>query len=63
MNRPDKSLLNMRNIASEDVLNELIKDYFVTHLISDDSDSSGDDCDVESESGSEPEVSRTVITQ
>ena len=53
----------MRNIASEDVLNELIKDYFVTHLISDDSDSSGDDCDVELESGSEPEVSRTVITQ
>ena len=40
MNRPDKSLLNMRNIVSKDVLNELMKDYFVTHLISDDSDSS-----------------------
>ena len=53
----------MRNIASKDVLNELIKDYFVTHLISDDSDSSGDVCDVESEPGSELEVSRTVITQ
>ena len=57
------TLLNMRNIASEDVLNELMNDYFVTHPIGDDSDSN--DCDVESEPGSEPEaeVSRTVITK
>ena len=54
------TLLNMRNIASEDVLNELMNDYFVTRPIGDDSDSSGSD--VESEPGSEPEaeVSRTV---
>ena len=37
------TLLNMRNLASEDVLNELMNDYFVTRLIGDDSDSSGDD--------------------
>ena len=32
------TLLNIRNIASEDVLNELMNDYFVTCLIGDDSD-------------------------
>ena len=49
------TLLNIRNIASEDILNELMNDYFVTCLIGDDSDSSWEDCDVESEPGSEPE--------
>ena len=44
------TLLNMRNIASEDVLNELMNDSFVTRPIGDDSDSSGSD--VESEPGS-----------
>ena len=41
------TLLNMRNIASEDVLNKLMNDYFVTCLIGDDSDSSWEDCVVE----------------
>ena len=45
------TLLNMRNIASKDVLNELMNDYFVTCVIGDDSDSSGGDCDVEWEPG------------
>ena len=37
----------MRYLASEDILNELMNDYFVTRPIGDDSDSSGDDCDID----------------
>ena len=37
------TMLNIRNIISEDVLNELMNDCFVTRPIGDDSDSRGDD--------------------